>query len=210
MGWIEGKVALVTGAAAGLGRGFAEALAAEGAALALCDVQPEVARVAASLMEQYGIAASVYVADVGDPTDAWRVVDETVASLGGVDILVNNAGIWVPTDPTAARRVGRHLRPAFDVNTRGVFLLGRAVMPLMLGREGGHIVNIVTDHVYTEPASADGRRAHGRLRRVEVGRQRSDVRLGSGLGGPHPRQRPVHGGHRFVMLRSWVGGRHRG
>ena len=39
----------------------------------------------------------------------------------------------------------------FDVNTRGMFLFGRTVMPVMLGREGGHIVNVVTDHVYTEP-----------------------------------------------------------
>ena len=118
----------------GLGRGFAEALAAEGAALALCDVQPEVGTVAASLMEQYGVAASVYVADVGDPTDVWRVVDETVASLGGVDILVNNAGICVPTDPTAGLEESvADFDRTFDVNTRGTFLFGRAVMPVMLG-----------------------------------------------------------------------------
>ena len=152
MGWIAGKVALVTGAAGGLGRGFAEALAAEGAALALCDVQPEVGTVAASLMEQYGVAASVYVADVADPTDVWRVVDETVASLGGVDILVSNAGICVPTNPTAGLEESVvDFDRTFDVNTRGPFLFGRAVMPVMLSRDGGHIVNVVSDHVYTEP-----------------------------------------------------------
>jgi NAD(P)-dependent dehydrogenase (short-subunit alcohol dehydrogenase family) len=152
MGWIEGKVALITGAAVGLGNAFAEALAAEGAAVSVCDVRPEVGAVAASLMERHGVPVSVYVADVGQPPDVWRVVEETVASLGGIDILVNNAGMCVPTDVTAGMEASvADFDRTFDVNTRATFLFGRAVMPVMLGRGGGHIVNVVTDHVYAEP-----------------------------------------------------------
>jgi NAD(P)-dependent dehydrogenase (short-subunit alcohol dehydrogenase family) len=140
MGWIAGKVALVTGAAAGLGRGFAEALAAEGAALALCDVQPDVGTVAASLMEQYGVAASVYVADVGDPTDVWRVVDETVASLGGVDILVNNAGICIHRPALDVTQ--SEWQDVIDVNVTGVWNCCQAFGRHMAGNGGGSIVNV--------------------------------------------------------------------
>jgi len=152
LGWIEGKVAVVTGAAMGLGKGFAEALAAEGADLALCDVRAEVADVAEALAKEHGITARGWVADVSVAEDVWRVVDDTVAELGGIDVLVNNAGICLPLP------VDSDLESALDVfdrtyavNTRGEFLFGRAVIPVMLERGGGHIVNIVTDHTYTEP-----------------------------------------------------------
>src|SRR5207342_1580113 len=100
LGWIEGKVALVTGAASGLGKAYAEALAAAGADVALCDVQEHVADVAEALVKEHGIAARGWVADVGEPSDVWRVVDDTAAELGGIDILVNNAGVCVPVPVT--------------------------------------------------------------------------------------------------------------
>jgi len=155
--WTEGRVALVTGAALGLGRGFAEALAAAGASLALCDLRPEVAEVANDLADRHGIRASGWVADVGRPEDVWRVVDATVETYGGIDVLVNNAGTWQPTlaDDDLETSLAAFER-LFAVNTRGAFLFGRAVMPSMLARGDGHIVNIVTDHVYTEPRRPTG------------------------------------------------------
>ncbi|MGI9053686.1 MAG: SDR family NAD(P)-dependent oxidoreductase [Ilumatobacteraceae bacterium] len=155
--WIEGKVAIVTGAARGLGRGFADALGRSGASLALGDRLAEVRDVAADIASRHGIDARGWRRDMSEPPDVWRLVDDAVEAFGGVDILVNNAGIWAPTkatDPLDASATT--FDDVFAVNTRGVFLAGRAVMPIMLGRGDGHIVNIVTDHVYTEPQRPTG------------------------------------------------------
>ena len=155
--WTAGKVALVSGAARGLGTGFADALAGAGARVAICDVLPEVHDVAADLALRHGIEAKAWVADVSDPEAVWRFVDESAAAFGGIDILVNNAGIWAPTKPDDPLDESLEtLQRIFDVNTRGAFLMGRAVMPVMLERGGGHIVNICTDHVYTEPQRPTG------------------------------------------------------
>lgn len=157
MGWIKGKTALVTGSAVGLGQAFADALGAEGARLALCDVRPEVESVAEDLAKRHDVESRAWVADVSDPDAVWRVVDGTVDAFGGVDLLVNNAGIWAGTHPADALEdsVGAFER-VFAVNTRAVFLFGRAVMPIMTEHGGGQIVNIVTDHVYTEPQRPTG------------------------------------------------------
>lgn len=156
-GWIDGRVALVTGAARGLGTAFADALGAARAAVALCDIRPEVTDVAATIASRHGVAARAWVADVRVPEQVWRVVDEASAAFGGIDILVNNAGIWAGTPPTEPLETSA---TAFDdvlsVNTRAPFLFGRAVIPIMAERGDGHIVNIVTDHVYTEPRRPTG------------------------------------------------------
>lgn len=155
--WVEGKVAIVTGAARGLGAAFTDALGAHGASVALCDVLDDVHDVGAEIAERHGVPVHAWVADVREPTDVWRVVDDTLAAFGRIDVLVNNAGVWAGTPPTDGS--GEALA-AFDdvvaVNTRAPFLFGRAVMPAMLEHGDGHIVNIVTDHVYTEPQRPTG------------------------------------------------------
>ncbi len=155
--WVTGRRALVTGAARGLGTAFADALGAAGAALALCDIRAEVHDVAAELADRHGVATHAWVADVAVSADVWRVVDEADAALGGIDVLVNNAGVWAAStardELEASAATFDHV---FAVNTRAPFLFGRAVMPLMRARGDGHIVNIVTDHVYTEPRRPTG------------------------------------------------------
>ncbi len=155
--WVAGKVAIVTGAARGLGAAFADALAAQGAALALCDVLDDVRQVGADLAARHGVDVHAWVADVRRPSDVWRVVDDTLAAFGRVDVLVNNAGIWAgsPVDE-AADVASATFQDVVAVNTRAPFLFGRAVMPPMLAQGDGHIVNIVTDHVYTEPRRPTG------------------------------------------------------
>ena len=151
MGRLQGKVALVTGAALGLGRGYAEALAREGCDLVICDIRPEV-RNAAEAMERLGVRIVAHEADVSAPADVRRVVDSALERFGRIDVLVANAGVWRGSGP--ADPLDKSLAD-YDVligtNLKGVYLFGRAVIPAMIAAGGGHIINIATDHVHTHP-----------------------------------------------------------
>jgi 2-hydroxycyclohexanecarboxyl-CoA dehydrogenase len=142
MSALAGRRAIVSGAAQGLGRAFSEALADAGAAVAVCDVDPEV--------ERLGAARWSAVADVSDPPAVRAFVDQAAERLGGIDIVVNNAGVVRQTSP-----VNDDFDKAVDdydavvgVNLRGAYLLGRAAIPHLI-RDGGDLVNITTDHVHT-------------------------------------------------------------
>jgi NAD(P)-dependent dehydrogenase (short-subunit alcohol dehydrogenase family) len=127
----EGRVAVVTGAAQGIGRRIAEVLAEEGYLLAVIDRQPVTAFEALS-----------FVGDVSDEADVQRFVAEVEARYGRADVLVNNAGIAAiaPAEETTAAQWRRVL----DVNLTGPFLLGQAFGRRMLVRGTGSIVNIAS------------------------------------------------------------------
>ena len=146
MGMLDGKTAVVTGAAVGLGNAFAKALAAEGASLAVCDVRSEID----TLANAVDVPVLAMCADVSDAGDVRRFFDAAFERFGGVDVLVSNAGVWAGTLPTDG--IDKTLADAASVvgtNLKGVFLCGRAAIPSMIERGGGHIVNINTDHVHT-------------------------------------------------------------
>ena len=146
MGILDGKTAVVTGAAVGLGNAFAKALAAEGASLAVCDVRGEID----TLADAVDVPVLAMRADVSDAGDVRRFFDATIDRFGGIDVLVSNAGVWAATLPTDS--MDKTLTDAASVvgtNLKGVFLCGRAAIPSMIERGGGHIVNINTDHVHT-------------------------------------------------------------
>jgi 3alpha(or 20beta)-hydroxysteroid dehydrogenase len=139
MGRLEGKVAIVTGAASPRGQGAAEArlMAAEGAQVVLTDVDDtEGETTAASL----GAAAVYRRLDVTSESDWAEVVAWTVERHGRVDVLVNNAGIWLakPIDETSLA----DYRRVIDVNQVGAFLGLRAVVPSMKAAGTGSIVNV--------------------------------------------------------------------
>ena len=90
---LSGKVALITGAAQGIGRGIALRLAKEGADIALVDLNPEKLRHVAEEVQVLGRKASTFVADVGDREQVFQAVEHAYSTLGGLDIMVNNAGI---------------------------------------------------------------------------------------------------------------------
>jgi len=141
-------VAIVTGAAQGLGRAIASGLVAGGYRTVTCDIDAAVADLPGLAIE----------ADVSDPVAVRGVVDEAVAAYGRIDVLVNNAGVVRAT--RAGQDWAQGLRDFDDVigtNLFGAFLCGRAVAPVMIDQQGGHIINISTDHVYPEP----GRRVWG-------------------------------------------------
>lgn len=167
MGLLDGKTALITGCGRlkGLGRGITQALAAEGAAVAVTDVAPGGVRNKAegddpeaevgwrgldSLIEEItdgGGRAFGVVGDVGVKDDAERMVGEVLDHFGRIDILVNNAGAPHGADRTWMWEVPEE---AFDavirVNTKGPFLMGAAVARHMVQRDGtGRIINIASD-----------------------------------------------------------------
>src|SRR5215813_6986766 len=141
MGRLDGKVAVVTGAARGIGRAVAERYIAEGAAVLIGDCDEAGRDTARSL----GAKCRFVRADVGDADDAGRLVSEACTAFGAVDILVNNAGIIHAADflELAEADFDRVLR----VNLKGAFLVGQAaarqmVVQVTAGRPAGAIINM--------------------------------------------------------------------
>ena len=136
MSWIGGQVAIVTGGAQGLGEAYAAALRARGATVVTCDVQP-------------GADAIV---DVSVPGEVRRFVDRVAIENGPIGILVNNAAVCRTTNPLDAwDKALDDLDAHVATNLRGVYLMGRAVLPSMVEAGGGHVVNIGTDHTCRPP-----------------------------------------------------------
>ncbi len=137
---LQGKVALITGAARGQGAAEARLFAQEGAKVVLADLlDQEGAAVAAEIAEAGGDAVYVHL-DVTNEEDWDAAIKEAVSSFGKIDILINNAGIW---------RRGHVLETSseqwdvlLDVNAKGVFLGTKAAIPEMRKAGGGSIINI--------------------------------------------------------------------
>src|SRR5262245_20091686 len=141
---LDGKVALVTGAAQGIGRGIATTLAGEGAVVILTDIQEQkVAEAAAEIRQKTGSTAKSYRLDVTDGNGVRAVVAAVEEEFGRIDILVNNAGVqeWVPFLETSEELWDRHQA----VNVKGTFLLSQAVARIMVRQGGGKIINIASD-----------------------------------------------------------------
>jgi len=143
MGELDGRVALVTGGALGIGRGIAKGFAAAGAAVVVADVNAAAAGDLVREIDGAGGRALATVGDVSDASDARRMVDDAVAGFGRLDVLVNNAGI-LPT--TWYHRVEDMPDSVWDrilaVNLTGVFLMSRAAIPVIRTAGGGSIVSV--------------------------------------------------------------------
>lgn len=136
---LEGKVALVTGAAAGIGRASAQALARAGAKVVVADLDEAGAQHTVELLGGDSVARAIK-ADVSDFADAERMVDLALSAFGRLDLAHNNAGIEI------AGKAIADLAPAdwskvLEVNLTGVFACMRAQIPAMLAAGGGAIVN---------------------------------------------------------------------
>jgi NAD(P)-dependent dehydrogenase (short-subunit alcohol dehydrogenase family) len=134
---MEGKVAIVTGGAQGIGRAIAQGLSAAGARIVVADLHGA-EEAAAAFPNGVGITA-----DVSDEADVRRLVDETVGRCGTVDVLVNNAGLYASLAMRPFEQIPlEEWRKVMDVNVASMFLTCRAVVPVMRDHGGGKIVNI--------------------------------------------------------------------
>jgi NAD(P)-dependent dehydrogenase (short-subunit alcohol dehydrogenase family) len=141
---LEGKVAFITGAAQGIGKGIAMSLGAEGALVVLTDVQEQkVALAAAEIREKTGATTKSRRLDVTDGNGIRATVSAVEEEFGRIDILVNNAGVqeWVPFLDTTEEMWDRHQA----VNVKSTFLLSQAVARIMVRQGGGKIINIASD-----------------------------------------------------------------
>jgi 3-oxoacyl-[acyl-carrier protein] reductase len=139
---LEGKVALVTGGAQGIGKVTALLLASNGAHVAVSDINMEGAVQAAKDIESLGRKGLALEGDVSHPADAERIVGETVEQLGGIDILVNNAGIT--RDRLLLRMTEEDWDAVLNVNLKGTFNCTKAAVRHMIKHKSGKIVNIAS------------------------------------------------------------------
>ena len=137
---LEGKTALITGAARGIGRGFAEAYVHEGARVAIADI--DIAR-AQQTANEIGEAAIAVQMDVTNQESIDAAVAETVSGYGGIDILINNAAIFTAAPIVEIDRAD--YQRVFDINVAGTLFTLQAVAKQMIERgQGGKIINMAS------------------------------------------------------------------
>jgi 3-oxoacyl-[acyl-carrier protein] reductase len=137
---LSAAVALVTGASRGIGRSIALRLAALGASVAICGRDRAALAESAGLLEKSGARVYSQLADVTQASDVTSLVAKTEAALGPISILVNNAGIGL--FGPAHEKTEADWDRVLDTNLKGVFLVSRAVVPSMIRRGAGDIINI--------------------------------------------------------------------
>nr|WP_321304467.1 gluconate 5-dehydrogenase [uncultured Sphaerochaeta sp.] len=137
---LEGKVAWVTGASYGIGFAIASAYASAGAKIAFNDINQDLVDKGLAAYKEAGIDAKGYVCDVTDEKAVAETTEKIIKDLGAVDILVNNAGIIrrVPMHEMSAEE----WRKVIDIDLNAPFIVSKAVLPVMMERKSGKIINI--------------------------------------------------------------------
>lgn len=141
MARLEGRAAIVTGGAKGIGRHYAAALAAEGARVMIADIV-DGAGVAAEIAARHGAnSVAAEICDVSDEGAVRRLIDATLARFGKIDVLVNNAGISGANKPTH-ELTEAEWDQVQAINVKGVFFCTKHVIPHMKRGGGGSIINM--------------------------------------------------------------------
>jgi len=143
MARLDGRVAIVTGGARGIGRHYAQAMAAEGARVMIADIA-DGSELAAELATRHGansVASMVF--DVSQETQVKELVARTMERFGRIDILINNAALYAPLPTLKVQDIDVALwDQVMAVNIRGVFLMVKHVAPHMIRQKSGKIINI--------------------------------------------------------------------
>ena len=137
---LQGRVAIVTGAAQGIGRAIAETLAEAGADVVVADLDPTRSKDTVAAVEKAGRKALNLKVNVADASDTKAMAEQVIKDWGKIDILVNNAGIT--RDTTMKRMDHQKWQEVIDTNLGGCFNMAKAVFEGMQGRGYGRIVNI--------------------------------------------------------------------
>lgn len=138
---LEGKVALITGAARGIGKAIAVKFASHGADVAFTDLAyDDNARAVEAELKSFGVRAKGYASNAADYEDTQKTVSQILADFGRIDALVNNAGIT--RDGLLMRMTEQQWDMVINVNLKSVFNFTKAVQPAMLKQRGGSIVNM--------------------------------------------------------------------
>lgn len=136
---LTGKVAIITGAANGLGLAAAEIFAKEGASVAIADFNEELGQRRAQELVDHGHRVAFFQVNVADQDSVNNMVKNVLNTFGKIDILVNNAGIT--RDAMLKKMTLENFQKVIDVNLTGVFLCANAVLPTMLEQGSGRIIN---------------------------------------------------------------------
>jgi 3-oxoacyl-[acyl-carrier protein] reductase len=142
MAQLDGRIAIVTGAARGIGQAIAVKLASEGADLALCDVEKDWLTETAGLITAMGRRVECFAVDVSNAAAVQTAVDQISEKFGKIDILVNNAGIT--RDTLLIRMSEEDWDKVLQVNLKGAFLFMKAVARPMMKQRSGAIVNVAS------------------------------------------------------------------
>ena len=143
MGLLSGKVALITGAARGIGKAIALKYASEGASVAFTDLEiNDVAQETIAQLEAFGVRVKGYASNAADFEATQAVVEQVVADFGRIDILVNNAGIT--RDGLVMRMSEAQWDSVIAVNMKSAFNFLHAVVPVMARQKSGSIINMAS------------------------------------------------------------------
>lgn len=150
---LQGKVAIVTGSARGLGAATARRLAKEGATVVVTDIDRDGTAAMAESLKAEGFKTIGIACDITKSAEVRQLVDVTVAAFGSVHILVNNAGF--PRDTLLTKMSEEDWDKVIEVILKGSFLTSKAVMPLMIEQQWGRIVNISSRAYLGNPGQAN-------------------------------------------------------
>jgi len=142
---LKNKIAIITGAGAGIGRGIAERFASEGASVVVADIDPATGESTAKAIRDLGGAAVFVRTDVSDEAQVKAMVQKTLDDCGRIDVLVNNAAVLFFQQEARAHELSNEI---FDrtiaVNLRGYWLTSKYVIPAMLRQGGGSIIHMAS------------------------------------------------------------------
>ena len=139
---LQDKVAVITGAGAGIGKAIALAFAREGCDIAVCDVMEETAQKTVSEIEALGRKSAAYIVDVTDSEAVKETMDKIIDNFHQINILVNNAGIT--RDGLLVRMSDADWQAVLNVNLNGTFIFSRAASRYMMKQRSGSIVSIAS------------------------------------------------------------------
>ena len=136
---LKGKIAIITGGAAGIGFATAKVFLREGATVAVCDINTEKVNKAAAELSELGTAVG-YSVNISDKQQVQTMVDSVLKKFGQIDILINNAGIT--QDAQFYKMTDEQFERVVNVNLRGTYLVSKAVIPAMMQQKYGKIVSL--------------------------------------------------------------------